>query len=505
MLRRALKFGTVGALVGGSYFSLRYNDLNHLALCRVGRSIKTVGGIVVDYKVSFWGIQEESEGYPDIRHGFHLRSAQRLLKLCCDNGGCFIKVGQHVAALEFLLPEEYIDTLKVLHANAPQSSLESVKKVINEELGTKCNEVFVDFDEEPIGCASLAQVHKAKLSSGETVAVKVQHDKVYRNSFTDMAVMEALGRLIDKLFPEFSLLWLVEETKKNLPNELDFVNEARNCEKVQKILSSLPWVQVPEINWDLTTKRLLVMEYVEGGFVNDRKYLERNGISPDLVASRLGKLYSEMIFVRGFIHCDPHPGNILVRKDGNLVLLDHGLYADLSDNFRMQYANMWLSIIQRDIKGIEDVARDMGVPDHLTRILASILTGRRWKAIESGDISKSSNSSETKEIKDYASKHVDLINAVLRSVPREMLLLLKTNDLLRGIESALGTRHKAKSFVTMSQCCVKAVYADRRQKAGGLVALCSLMVGEFFTQLTITISQWFRWFIVAASDHLHGS
>ncbi|XP_003748356.1 uncharacterized aarF domain-containing protein kinase 1 [Galendromus occidentalis] len=499
MLRRATKLACLGAAAGGTYLSFQHNDLKHLAVCRVSRSMFTVGGIVADYKTSLSRVEETAPNYSEIRHGFHQRSAERLLKLCCENGGCYIKVGQHVAALEFLLPEEYITTLKVLHANAPQSSLESVKRVLSEELGRPYEEVFDDFDEKPIGCASLAQVHKAKLRNGDTVAVKVQHNNVYRNSFTDMTVMEGLGRLVDKLFPEFSLLWLVDETKINLPKELDFVNEANNCDKVRGLLKSLPWVRVPRIRRDLTTKRVLVMDYEDGGFVNDKEYLIRNKISPITVAQRLGKLYSEMIFVNGFVHCDPHPGNILVDSQGDLILLDHGLYSQLSDRFRLQYTNMWLALIRRDIPAVERIAVEMEVPAYLTKILASILTGRRWKSIEVGEIAKSNTDAEAKEIKAWASEHVDLINAVLQKVPREMLLLFKTNDLIRGIESSLGVSRMAKSFVTMSQCCVRAVYGEKL-KNSGRVSRVTLNFAKWLSLLKISVQQWFLWMTVVVSD-----
>ncbi|OQR71993.1 putative aarF domain-containing protein kinase 1-like [Tropilaelaps mercedesae] len=517
MLKRALKLGAVGIVVGatagGTYVSLRNNDLKHLGVCRVARSVIAVGSIVSDYERSFKGLEESDERYADVRHHFHQRSAERLLKLCCANGGTYIKVGQHIAALENLLPEEYINTLKVLHANAPQSTLASVKRVIKEELGKNVEDIFEVFDENPIGCASLAQVHKAKLRSsdgssdaGRHVAVKVQHNDVYRNSFTDMAVMEVLGRLVDKLFPEFSLLWLVEETKLNLPKELDFSLEAENCREVQRRLGHLSWLRIPFVWSEFTTKRVLVMDFHEGGFVNDKSYLDKHGISPYKVVGRLGKLYSEMIFEQGFVHCDPHPGNILVDPRGNIILLDHGLYSKLSDEFRDQYARMWLAIINRNVDEIERVTFEMKVPNNLSKILASIVTGRRWRAIADGTIGRSGDSSEAQEIKTFAAKHVDLINAVLRSVPREMLLLFKTNDLLRGIEASLGTRHVAKSFVVMSQCCIRGVYS-RKLREEGLSAgrRLTLYAQQWLWLVRLSVYHWFRWFSLVLAQSLHVS
>lgn len=175
------------------------------------------------------------------------------------------------------------------------------------------------------------------------VAVKVQHPYVYGNSKVDIKTMEMLVKVVSWIFPEFKFQWLVDETKKNLPQELDFYNEGKNAEKIQTLLKDFKWLKVPEIYWDLSTKRILTMEFVEGGQVNDLEYIAKHKIDPLDITKKLSRLYSQMIFVEGFVHSDPHPGNILVKKNdqGNvdIILLDHGLYAvskKLFLNFRLE-------------------------------------------------------------------------------------------------------------------------------------------------------------------------
>lgn len=142
------------------------------------------------------------------------------------------------------------------------------------------NEVFAEFDERPIGAASLAQVHKARLrSTGEEVAVKIQHPKVLARSLVDIASMEIFLRLAHKLFPEFHLMWLVEETKKNLPKELDFVQEAENAHLVKQMFRHLKFLHVPKIYFDLTSTKVLTMEFCEGTQINDVKYFRKVGIN----------------------------------------------------------------------------------------------------------------------------------------------------------------------------------------------------------------------------------
>lgn len=193
--------------------------------------------------------------------------------------------------------------------------------------------MFKEFEREPIGAASLAQVHKATLKDGRVVAVKVQHPRVKQHSYVDMATMDVLVHLVAKIFPEFSFLWLAEETKKNLPLELDFINEGRNAERLKRTFAKFSWLRIPAIYWELSSPRILMMEYVNGGEVTDRTFMNKNKISCREVSHRLGLLYSEMIFIQGNVHCDPHPGNIFIQKksDGSpeIILLDHGLYTVL--------------------------------------------------------------------------------------------------------------------------------------------------------------------------------
>lgn len=192
-------------------------------------------------------------------------------------------------------------------------------------------ELFKSFDTQPLGTASLAQVHKATLHDGSIIAVKVQHPYVQGNAKVDLKTMEYLVKIMSWVFPEFKFQWLVDETKKNIPQELDFEQEGHNAEKIGKMFEHIKWLHVPKIRWDLTTPRVLTMEFIEGGQVNDLNYIKEHNINAFEVSDKLGKLYAQMIFINGFVHSDPHPGNIFVRKsecgDCDIILLDHGLYA----------------------------------------------------------------------------------------------------------------------------------------------------------------------------------
>ncbi|KAJ8290284.1 hypothetical protein GJAV_G00010910 [Gymnothorax javanicus] len=500
MAARLLKvssFATAVFASSGFYLYNKHLDPNDLSLVRFGRAAATTAIISYDYMVSLRNVDQGTEEYWAIKSKVHRRSAERLRDLCCANRGTFIKVGQHLGALDYLLPEEYTSTLKVLHSQAPQSTMEEIQQVVREELGSEIGQLFASFETRPQGAASLAQVHRAVLKDGRLVAVKVQHPKVQAQSSKDIMVMEFLLQTVHWLFPDFGFMWLVEEAKKNMPLELDFLNEGRNAEKVAEMLKIFEFLKVPKIYWDLSTKRILTMEFAEGGQVNDREYMEKHGINVNEVSQNLGKMYSEMIFVNGFVHCDPHPGNVLVKKcpksnKTQIVLLDHGLYQTLKPEFRLDYCRLWQALMKADMKGIERYSRRLGAGD-LYPLFACVLTARSWTSVTEGISQTPVTTSEDVEIRTNAALYLPQISDLLNRIPRQMLLLLKTNDLLRGIETTLQTRASASSFINMSRCCVRALAQHKRSKNQSRLRRMRITVSEAITLWQINAYELFLW------------
>ncbi|XP_049755436.1 aarF domain-containing protein kinase 1 isoform X1 [Elephas maximus indicus] len=497
MARRALKLAswTSMALAAAGFYlySNKYLDPNDFGAVRVGRAVATTAVISYDYLTSLRSVPYGSEEYLQLRSKVHLRSARRLCELCCANRGTFIKVGQHLGALDYLLPEEYTSTLKVLHSQAPQSSMQEVRQVIREDLGKEIQDLFVSFDDTPLGAASLAQVHKAVLRDGRTVAVKVQHPKVQAQSSKDILLMEVLVLAVKQLFPEFEFMWLVDEAKKNLPLELDFLNEGRNAEKVAQMLKHFDFLKVPRIHWELSTKRVLLMEFVDGGQVNDRGYMERNKIDVNEVSRHLGKMYSEMIFVNGFVHCDPHPGNVLVRKHpgtgkAEVILLDHGLYQVLTEEFRLDYCHLWQSLIWTDMKKVKEYSQRLGAGE-LYPLFACMLTARSWNSVNRGISQAPVTATEESEIRDSAANYLPQVSQLLNHVPRQMLLIFKTNDLLRSIEAALGTRASAGSFLNMSRCCIRALASHKKKNTCSFFRRTQISFREAFNLWQIDLHE----------------
>jgi len=505
-------------------------DTADYPIFRAARTSLTVCSILADYKLSLISLEDGTKCYEQAKSLVHTRSAEKLLKLCWKNRGTYVKVGQHLGGMDYLLPDEYTKVLKVLHSSAPQSSIEDIKQVVCQELGLKSvDEIFTEFSPTPLGTASLAQVHKARLKKDNSiVAVKVQHPKVRNHSAKDIKMMESGLKLVLKVFPDFQLMWLSEETKENLPIELDFRNELENCRTAADNLKVFDWVKLPQMYPQLSTSRVLVMEFLEGGQVNDQSYFTNNGIDYNIVSRMLGKLFSEMIFVHGFVHCDPHPGNILVRwkknnsssslfelifgkqKQLEIILLDHGLYRRLSEEFRFNYANLWQSIIEADLKNIEYWSRQLGSYE-MYPLLATIVTGRSWEVVgDQGIQNVKFSKTEDDTLRDGVGEYLVDISHVLNRIPREMLLVLKTNDHLRGLEHFYGVRGEASGFLDMSGCCLRALRDLKCEKLKENSNLLFYYTNSFLLSVKLQINllkihlyEWYLWWssIALASDN----
>ncbi|EEB15541.1 conserved hypothetical protein [Pediculus humanus corporis] len=474
--KRILKYtgGVFTVSLGFTLFSNEF-DFNSIGIVRLGRVAFAAGRIANHYKKTLYSstLDPDSQEYKILKSKAHHEAAEILLDLCCANKGVYIKVGQHLATLDYLVPPEYIKVMKVLHSNAPKSSLSSVYKVLRQDLKAEPSEIFEYFEEVPLGTASLAQVHRARLKKdGSLVAVKVQHSLVMDNSKADMRAMEVIVKIMSSLFEDFRFQWLIDETKLNLPKELDFLNEAKNAEKIQNILKDFKWLKIPKVNEEYSTSRVLIMEFAEGVQVTDLNYINDKKVDRITLSTKLGELYSHMIFKHGFVHSDPHPGNILIRKKENdnleIVLLDHGLYASLSEEFRWNYSKFWMSILKRDVEGMKVNSEKLGIGT-LYPILVCMVTGRTWNSVTGGIDKIRYTEAEKEEFVSTVPNLLTQIGEVLQSVNREILLILKTNDLLRGIEHSLNVHKRQPSFLVMSKCCLENIYDEKMRHSKSII------------------------------------
>ena len=226
----------------------------------------------------------------------HERSARRLRDLCIVNKGVYVKLGQHLAQLDYLLPKEYISELRCLLASTPPSSIESVRRVIKEDLGLYPEEIWTVFEEAPIASASLAQVHVAYDAAGKKYAVKVQHEGLLNSSKGDMLAITFVVHLVKRLFKDFSYLWLVREMNRNVPMELNFLVEKANLDQCRVHLKRLidsGDVVVPEVYQ--VSPRVICMSFESGVHISDASIVKAHGMDPAEVARLVSSTFCEQM------------------------------------------------------------------------------------------------------------------------------------------------------------------------------------------------------------------
>ncbi|KAM7270850.1 hypothetical protein ACFE04_030064 [Oxalis oulophora] len=453
---------------------------------RLFRNSVTAASIAFDYQYSLLGLPEESSEKERIKREVHLRSAKKLQELCFKNKGIYIKLGQHVGQLEYLVPEEYVRTMRESMLNkCPTSSYEQVREVFNKELGETPEQMFKEFDPVPIASASLAQVHVARTHDDQKVAVKVQHIHMTDSAIIDHATVELIVNAVHWFFPSVDYRWLLAEMKESLPKEINFLVEAKNSEIViDNFRKQSPhiadYVYAPKVYWNLSTPKLLIMEFIDGPQVDDVKAIKKLGIRPEEVAKLVSQAFAEMIFKHGFVHVDPHAANLLVRplpssrgnllgkKKPQLVLLDHGLYKELDVATRFHYASLWKGLIFSDAKAIRENSVKLGAGEDLYTLFAGVLTMRPWKRVidpAADHLVINGSDSERAELQMYASEHFPQISELLRRLPRVIVMMLKTNDCLRSVNNALLNGSSLELFLITGRVSSEAlIQAKKLQK-----------------------------------------
>ncbi|KAI1309943.1 hypothetical protein EDD11_003958 [Mortierella claussenii] len=488
--------------------SFRHGTLALKRMAIAGEAVVIVG---VDYKYSMdIGNRDLKEGNlaDDLERArrmseLHTRSAVRLREMLSKNGGIYIKLGQHLASLKYLLPDEWTTAMEPLQDRCTPSSMESIQALFLSDLGQPISSLFASFDLEPIGVASLAQVHRARLLNGQEVAVKIQHPALSEFSTIDIKTVAALTAFVAYVFPDFQFTWLSDEMQTSLPRELNFEIEAANAARVDSNFNkarkegSKSTIKIPDVVW--AQKRVLVMEFMVGSRIDNLHYLERNNIKVSEVSNEMARIFSQMIYKDGFVHCDPHPGNVMIRptpvgspspRNFEIILLDHGLYRELTPEFRLDYAHLWTAIIASDVEEIKYRALKLGGTDAY-KLFSSILTGRDWSVVQDAQLTKKArNKDEMVKLAGGAGNQIAEIAHILAKVPRDLLLLFKTNDLLRALDEDLGADDgsQMRTFAVMGQYCAHAIYEADRAKIRSELESSSIRDSK----MLVVVSVWTR-------------
>lgn len=290
----------------------------------------------------------------------HRLNAGRVFDTILALQGLFIKVGQLLSIMANFLPIEFRSELEGLQDQVPPRPLSEIEERIKSELGASPARLFREFEKTPIASASLGQVHAAVTVDGRKVAVKVQHKDIDEMVQLDLTTIRRIMMIVQWFVPVQGLDAYYHQIKGLLHEELDFAREADNIERISKNFTNNPQVIFPTPVRELSTKRVITTTFLDGKKVADVAAIDALGIDKKDLARRLVRAYCQMIFVDGVYHADPHPGNVLVRSDGALILLDFGAVAELSPSMRDGIPEFLEGVLRRDTELIIKSLRKMG-------------------------------------------------------------------------------------------------------------------------------------------------
>ncbi len=279
------------------------------------------------------------------------------------SGPTFVKLGQVLATRRDLLPERYLVALRRLHDHVTPVPVAEVRAVVEEELGAKLDRVFPVFEETPLGSASLSQVHRAELRDGTTVAVKVQRPGLRAEVARDLDALDRLAAAADFLTDAGARLGfrrIVDEFRRSLTAELDFAQEAENLHTMRRLLADYDAIVVPRPVDDLTTARVLTMEYVPAANLEDLSGVVLADLPGQRLADKLFRAYLDQILVHGFVHADPHPGNVMLTRDHRLALVDLGMVLRVEPHSRDELLKLLLAAAEGRAREAADVAVALG-------------------------------------------------------------------------------------------------------------------------------------------------
>jgi predicted unusual protein kinase regulating ubiquinone biosynthesis (AarF/ABC1/UbiB family) len=271
-------------------------------------------------------------------------------------GPTFIKIGQTLATRADLLPLAYVKELATLQDQVPEFSTADAFAKIESELGRSLQECYAEIDSTPVAAASLGQVYRARLASGEEVAVKVQRPDLDRIIGFDVAILYRIVKLTNRFFPKINenADWegMLREFHTTVFEEMDYVKEGRNADRFRYNFRTWRAIRVPKIHWTHTSQKVLTLEYIRGTKVTDVEGLRARRVSAVKVNRLLVRTYLKQLLEDGFFHADPHPGNLLVMDSGHLAFFDFGMVGRITPRLQSQMINAFFHVVERDVHGL---------------------------------------------------------------------------------------------------------------------------------------------------------
>lgn len=377
--------------------------------------------------------------------------AHWLVNTLLHLGPTFIKIGQSLSTRADLLPLEYVKELEQLQDRVPEFSSEEAIALIESELGKDIYALYRDFDPCPIAAASLGQVHRARLHTGEDVVVKVQRPGLEKLFDLDVKAVRQVMNLCNKYFPgirKYDLESIYHEFFKILYQEIDYIQEGKNADRFGKNFQGYPRIIVPKVYWQYTTKKVLTVQYAPGIKVDDRLSLEAIGV--DIVKlNQLGICcYLKQLLIDGFFQADPHPGNLAVTEDGSLIFYDFGMMAEVKSLEKNQMVKTFFAVMRKDTDEVLDTLMTIGLVEPMPDLMPvrRLITFLLDKFID-----KPIDFQAFNEIKNEL--YIMFEQQPFR-MPAQMMFILKSVTTLDGIARTLDPNY---NFLASAQPFVKSI------------------------------------------------
>ncbi|MEA4956515.1 putative protein kinase UbiB [bioreactor metagenome] len=382
--------------------------------------------IGLKHKIPFFKRSKKYESLQELDDSLPIRLRKTLQEL----GPAYIKLGQMISTRPDLVGESIASEFSKMQADNPTVPFSEIKKIVEEELGGPIGDNFDIFHEIPLSTASIGQVHIAKLKNGPYVAVKIQKPDIEDLIKSDLAIMKFLAKRIDQYIPKakpYNFPTVINEFERSILKEIDYNQELNNMDHFKKIFEDDSTVYVPKSFFELSTKKVLTMEYIDGEKVSD-VILSKGVYNKKLIAKRGMNSYFKQIIDYGFFHADPHPSNIYILKNNVICYIDFGMMGFLDDEFRENLTELFIYFIEKNVKGMINQLSYMG-----------ILSERIDKKELTYDLTDLMNKYYGIELKGVHGGMMDIIS-VMRTydviLPREFVLISKGLSMLEetGIE-----------------------------------------------------------------------
>jgi ubiquinone biosynthesis protein len=366
------------------------------------------------------------------RHSREMRIRLALTEL----GPTFIKLGQILSTRPDLVGVELAEELTLLQDDVPADTPDVVRQTVERELRRPLKDLFSQFDPFPLASASIGQVHRARTKSGELVAVKVQHAAIQERIRVDLDILAGLAQLAERI-PEFHNYRpgaVVAEFQRMLRRELDFGREQRNLQQFAKNFRGECILRVPRTHAELSTSRVLTMEFLEGVPLSDMASVRNDGFDLDEVARRGADIYLTMIFKHGFYHADPHPGNVILMRNNVIGLVDFGMVGRIDDTLHEQIEEMLMAIAEGDAAELTSIITRLGeVPPRLDHLALSLEVADFVSHYVNQPLETLNLSAALKEM-------TGMIRRYNIMLPARVALLLKALVMLEGVSRLASPR-----------------------------------------------------------------